>query len=146
MKKSPFLLVVIISLLFMTVLQISGMNRHAYAVSPLTSPVTPPLTSFMHTISGKIVLKKFQWLGGFSKKTPARNVTVTLKNVFTHEVFSVQTNELGMYVFSVPDQGWYQVKPDIDKSIAEIVAPPFRFVKLKKHDTLHEDFQAIDLP
>ena len=145
MKKVPLLLL-IVTFLFVTVFQTTLVNGQVFAEAPFTSPLTPPLSSFMHRISGKILLKKFLWIGGFSKKTPAKNVPVKLRNVFTHETFDVQTDELGVYTFIVDDPGWYQITPQISKNTADIVAPPFRFVRLKKHDALHEDFHAIDLP
>ncbi len=144
-KRSALSSVVIASFLVISLFQVTTFAANAEH-SPLTSPVTSPLTSFIFKIGGKITIKHFKWKLLFSRFLPAEDITVKLENVKTHDTMTTQTDEDGMYIFSVNDKGWYKVSPKVSHDIADITSPPFRFVKLNKHDMLHENFQLLDLP
>lgn len=145
MKKysaQPFVLVVFLVVSFF---QITTLSANA-DLSPLTPPITPPLTSFLFTIKGKITLKKIHWRSLFSRFVPADNIRVKLENLQTHQMMMTSTNEDGVYIFKTNNKGLYKISPKFNHDIADIAAPPFRFVPLNRHDMLHEDFQLLDLP
>lgn len=144
-KRTALLVSLFIFSLFFTFSQVSLSVADAKS-RPLTSPMTTPLTSFMHKISGKITVKRLTWKHLFSRFQPASGVTVKLINTKTNDAQTAQTDSNGTYTFFVTKNGLYKVTPKITHATADIVAPPFRFVTVKKHDKLHEDFQAIDLP
>lgn len=144
-KRTALLSLTVALLSVFTFVQIATIPAEAHH-PPLTSPLTTPLTSFVARISGRIKLKQIKFWKFSSKFIPASGVTVKLLNIHTHNLMTAETNADGVYTFFVEDKGWYKVTPQIDHSMADIVAPPFRFVVFKKHDKLHEDFQAIDLP
>lgn len=144
-KVSALLILLVTSFFLLTILQVT--TQYVRAIdSPLTSPITPPLTSFAFMIKGKISIKHISFASWFSRFVPAQDIRVKLQNVKTHDTQTVQTDSNGIYTFLVEDKGWYKVAPQITNAIGDIVAPPLRFVVLNKHDKLHEDFHIIDLP
>ena len=145
MRKRTALSSLVVGFFVVSFFQITTLSANA-ELSPLTPPVTPPLTSFLFTIKGKIILKQFHFRPLFSRFVPAEAISVKLENLKTHETQMATTDENGVYVFMTNDKGLYKVTPKFGHDTADIAAPPFRFVPLKKHAMLHEDFQLLDLP
>jgi hypothetical protein len=140
MRKPAFLFSLFFLCLVVTISQV--FVSPVRAIEPLTSPVT----AFLQKIGGNITIKHIGWWHhGFFRFMPLDHITVTLLNLKTHETLQTQTDADGAYLFAVT-KGMYKVMPVIDKNTADIVAPPLRIVVVNKHDKMHEDFRALDLP
>jgi hypothetical protein len=143
-KRTALLATFFFSFLLLGFVQLSSLSSAHAEGAPLTPPVTSP-TESMFTISGKITVKNLNLHALLWRFMPAAGVRVKLENILTHQKMSTMTDAEGMYSFGVDEKGLYKVMPDTDKHLDGIAVPPLRFITLKKHDALHEDFQLLNL-
>lgn len=137
------LIVVIIILSFMVTgifSQLSLVSAH-HNDPPVTGPLTPPLTSFAHSISGKVVLRFLGWLHHLHPNSePAEDVTIKARKFFSSDIFTTQTDSNGEYELFVPN-GLYHVSADDENDT--FFVPTIRAVHLKKHDKDNVNFTGL---
>lgn len=74
--------------------------------NPLTSPVT------FFKISGTVTYKFFKFFSNNGQRfTPADDVTVEARNIFTNNVYATTTDSNGKYTLTVDEKGVYLVSP-----------------------------------
>lgn len=137
--KSRLALITVFLSLFGLVLasQINMVN--AQTVTPLTSPITNPVTYFTYRISGKVtyteITRRF-----FKSLKPAHNVIITAMDVKTRKTYTTKTDINGNYALNV-NNGTYLIVPQ-DNNRRTVFTPSYRYINVTKNIT-NLDFTGI---